>query len=429
MNMRKTLLWDRNTAFRNGGAPHSIDFTNLEPQDIPPDWSSAAGAKRASAAEETLARLVGHVTLKFEGVSDETMKLLQEENTVEVMSSRSRATTEDGGEDEDKDGTAKTKKSRGSKGPAHKLKFDEDGEFSTSNGQIPLSRLIDYHYNEKMTMSEGDHALLELLFTYQRPDSSVWKIPFVRCATNHVYDRGGLTVWVYMYFTRLIFELIADPAIKKLISRLEGSPFVVQPTLKRRNTVSIFHSKSKEMLQKELFKFSLAGLLKYAESDGYPIDEPDPDGLRVQMYAFQRSTYQWMLDQERDPGGLNRRFWEVWVQEGGQPMYYFAEAGELRLQEPPLVSGGLLCEEMGLGKTVEILALILGNPKIPDTSIISTSDKISRGKIKSKGSSISASDSIVEPDISEKEKIDTKATLIVVPPTLLGNFIYSIFFS
>jgi gamma-glutamylcyclotransferase (GGCT)/AIG2-like uncharacterized protein YtfP len=353
-------------------------------------------------------------------LSEETMKLLQKENTVEVMPSRSRAAADDG-KDEEEGSTAKKKKNQVSKSPALKLKFDEDGEFSTPDGQIPVSRLVDYHYNKKMTMSEVDHALLELLFTYQRPDSSMWKMPFVRYATNHVFDRGNLTVWVYMYFTRLIFELIADPAIKKLISRIEGSPFVVHPTLKRRNTVPMFYSKSKEMLQKELFKFSLAGLLKYAENDGYPVDDSDPDGLKVQMYEFQRSTYQWMLDQERDPGGLNRRFWEVWVQEGGQPMYYFAEAGELRLQEPPLVSGGLLCEEMGLGKTVEILALILGNPKMPETSLVSSSDKVSRGKSKSGDCSISLSNSFVEPDISGKEKIDTKATLIVVPPTLLGN--------
>ena len=44
-------------------------------------------------------------------------------------------------------------------------------------------------------------------------------------------------------------------------------------------------------------------------------------------------------------------------------MFYFPEAGELRLQRPPHTTGGLLCEEMGLGKTVEIIATILGNPR------------------------------------------------------------------
>ena len=34
-------------------------------------------------------------------------------------------------------------------------------------------------------------------------------------------------------------------------------------------------------------------------------------------------------------------------------------ADETFLEEPPLVRGGLLCEEMGLGKTAEITALVL----------------------------------------------------------------------
>ena len=40
-------------------------------------------------------------------------------------------------------------------------------------------------------------------------------------------------------------------------------------------------------------------------------------------------------------------------------MFYFPEAGELRLERPPHSTGGLLCEEMGLGKTVEVIAIII----------------------------------------------------------------------
>ncbi len=44
-------------------------------------------------------------------------------------------------------------------------------------------------------------------------------------------------------------------------------------------------------------------------------------------------------------------------------MFFFAIAGEFRLRKPPPTTGGLLCEEMGLGKTVEVIATILGNPR------------------------------------------------------------------
>ncbi|CAN0468426.1 unnamed protein product, partial [Hapterophycus canaliculatus] len=45
-----------------------------------------------------------------------------------------------------------------------------------------------------------------------------------------------------------------------------------------------------------------------------------------------------------------RREWA----DGGAPLWYFPLAGEFRLAEPPHITGGLLCEEMGLGKTMEV---------------------------------------------------------------------------
>jgi hypothetical protein len=69
--------------------------------------------------------------------------------------------------------------------------------------------------------------------------------------------------------------------------------------------------------------------------------------------------------------GLNGYFWEqrqficvgpVWIDPFSQPYYYFPLCGQLSLQELPVVSGSLLSEEMGLGKTVEVISLLLASP-------------------------------------------------------------------
>jgi SNF2 family DNA or RNA helicase len=83
-----------------------------------------------------------------------------------------------------------------------------------------------------------------------------------------------------------------------------------------------------------------------------------------------------MLEQEKrervEGGvlGLNGYFWEerqfcsvsYSYTETPQPYYYFPLCGQLALQELPVVSGSLLSEEMGLGKTVEVISLLLAAP-------------------------------------------------------------------
>ena len=59
--------------------------------------------------------------------------------------------------------------------------------------------------------------------------------------------------------------------------------------------------------------------------------------------------------------GLNQRFWETrrWL-DGGE-YYYSPQLGELRIgaDKPPVVRGGLLCDEMGMGKTLVVAALLV----------------------------------------------------------------------
>lgn len=106
-----------------------------------------------------------------------------------------------------------------------------------------------------------------------------------------------------------------------------------------------------------------------------------PVGLVPALLPFQRRSVAWLLEREGHNGGLNMSntnqlplLWEtVQALEAGSSSkdqqdvkddsawYYNPSLGELRLEAPDEVPfvGGMLCEEMGLGKTVECIAMIL----------------------------------------------------------------------
>ena len=181
----------------------------------------------------------------------------------------------------------------------------------------------------------------------------------VRTVLKHIYRPavGRLSVECHVYVSRLAFYLIADPAVKAVMDAVHSQPFCVTRTLPLPGTHARrqFRSSGKEMLvssssrvknavtaqhlagtgaglgsgsaqaldvddsglpradHPSSFAFSLAGLLKWCESEGYPCARAQPPALAVPLFDYQRSTYQWMLDQERLPSplGLNAYFWEV----------------------------------------------------------------------------------------------------------------------
>lgn len=268
---------DENLCFEgtNEPAPNSIDFQTLVPTKIPSDWGEKVGANRAASGEENLARLMGSISVSVICSPNNVMRL--------TATNLVGATT----------------------------LYSTDGEYDTAAGQIPVSRLVDMSHRREIQINEKiSKEIIQHLLALQNPISSQWGRPFIRIISNHSYNEEiqQLTVKLYIYFTRLIFELIADPTIKHLINHIERKPFNVIPVRRRPRQPILFNST--ELDPKN--KFSLSGLLKHTESKGYTLAETQPSGLSVQLYDFQLSTYQWMLDQENLEGGLNGFFWEVW---------------------------------------------------------------------------------------------------------------------
>jgi hypothetical protein len=266
--------------------------------------------------------------------------------------------------------------------------WDVDGEWPSGPGEhIPVSRLMDAVTNKRgkgcpsvtaVLLSSGQDAapLILQLYALQSPQCSPWKIPLLRVLSSHTRRlhlgcEEAVDLTYFVYASRLLFEMVADDSIK-LITRLLTPPAAVVPAvpLASRGPEALGRSPA---LGPASSDFSLAGLLRRAECKGYgyalgengllqpPNVEPVP-GLSVSLMEFQASTVKWMIDAERDPVGINGHLWEKRDWADGGSFYYLPLAGEFRLQKPPCTTGGLCCEEMGLGKTVEAIALMLANP-------------------------------------------------------------------
>jgi hypothetical protein len=404
----------------------SINFRTLEACIIPKDWGEKKHATIAcqSPMKSSLARYIGKIDFFLEDVSVKELNEFTAAHAVECTEG---------------------------------VVWDENGEFATPKGQIPLSRLMEF-----LEEDPAFHSLWQL----QNLQSSPWNVPFIRVVSNHKYDPKSklLEIAIYIWFTRPAFELIADPAIMCVMENVQRPPITIIPVAVREKPPVIFassdingnpnkksstnssssssssNSSSNSNNDNDNYHFSLPGILKYAESSGYfmPSDEEIPKKLKVTLYEFQKTTYKWMLDHEKDKGGINSHFWEEWQYSNadGGSMFYFPMAGTIRLTRPPHTTGGLLCEEMGLGKTVEVIATILGNPRnIKGLSPkIHTADlEINKGMyqdcvdsqtdnsyIETGDDLLNASDIVTQGKLASL--VRSKATLIVIPPILLSQW-------
>jgi len=150
-------------------------------------------------------------------------------------------------------------------------------------------------------------------------------------------------------------------------------------------------------------------------------------GLHVDLFPFQKRTLKWLLAREgvqwQDPGDggsstirnrdvsssptLPHSFWKTKDAEGNDiytsELFNVVTTDLTRFREVEAAMGGILAEEMGLGKTVEILALILLHGRAVDQDSL---------------------DYLQNPTADRPAKVGT--TLIVTPPQLLQQWLSEI---
>lgn len=328
---------------------------------------------------------------------------------------------------------------------------------ASSEKYINMKDFIEFSWFENDSIS----GPLESLSAHQ---DDPWPAPFIvivarrddlirACDVDTFNDDFDLPVEIFA--SRLLFELIACRDIRALFDELIPSvPFEAIPPPTQHPVV---YERSPPIPRNG--GGSLAAVLRDAESTGYASltnaqREKIDSVLNVTLYPHQEQTVRWMLDKENCPRSLNEEFWEERYftdspfAKGGS-FFYFPMSGEVRLRRPPTVRGGMVAEEMGLGKTVEALAVIAcqrteRNPEVkhvwceekpPDVSVLNNRIKLKRlharnvEKCQKPVAMFQHDDELLDDD-SEIEfpcsvrvkRWPASTTLVVCPDSLLGQW-------
>jgi len=101
--------------------------------------------------------------------------------------------------------------------------------------------------------------------------------------------------------------------------------------------------------------------------DDSPASVPTPSGMACKLRPYQARAVAWMAGREVQPGDTQplrtpHPLWSKLELPAGHTVWTNAATGQLSMREAwhrQTTFGGILAEEMGLGKTVEVLALIM----------------------------------------------------------------------
>ena len=152
--------------------------------------------------------------------------------------------------------------------------------------------------------------------------------------------------------TTLLRLLSMTPALRLLDHRSEA-PIAVAPTVDAagRAAGATKMAKTKDAMSAEANRV----LDAVEKLSAHFSEEADPPpGLRVTLHPFQLKTLAWMLSQERaDSADVSAVRTQL-----GRKLWY--GRGQFHLYCP--ARGGFVMQDMGMGKTVEMIALILSNP-------------------------------------------------------------------
>ncbi|CAB9507231.1 DNA repair protein RAD5 [Seminavis robusta] len=342
---------------------------------------------------------------------------------------------------------------------------------------VKAGTLVDLHKNRTKELYGGltrvpidATDILDALFVLADPnESSIYGVPLVtayprmeRCSTDSAKKKGSTVCWkiqIGVYMHRLLPEIFCCQSLHIVMSALdEGSYRITQPLVLPPRGKTVFKSAPYPKVDTSLLEegtdksskkkknspeiidvdedmeggsreemivspFSVKGLLKMLENNGcdvsnWPQIQQELRGkFKLDLLLHQQHAICWMIQMEHLKGayGINSVLWEQRSFLDGGEYYYSPALGQIRLgKPPPHMKGGLLIDEQGCGKTVEVLGLIMATlPELKATVRHRTGDNYEGDTYYSAAS-------------EDEEEYITHTTLIVVPPALVGQWLHEI---
>ncbi len=176
-------------------------------------------------------------------------------------------------------------------------------------------------------------------------------------------------------------------------------------------------------------------ICRLAERRGGDIDCEwvQPPGLDASLFAYQRKTVAWMVQQEELPMGMATYVYRQ-IPLGGSACAYLDPEGTMRYNAPLQARGGAIFSTMGTGKTVMTLALIMSRPRHPDDCDLSFGDfreqawvaacDRQRGAPKYRGAATELLNVKAASHVGAfaPKRFRGRATLIVAPVSLVGQW-------
>lgn len=172
----------------------------------------------------------------------------------------------------------------------------------------------------------------------------------------------------------------------------------------------------------------IGGVMEHLENLGHE-SELTCEGLSVELLAFQKQSLRWALERETTPGGVQSYFWpkvSLTSTDQKSELYFCPIIGRFRTDKPKVVRGGIIAEEMGLGKTVISLGLILKHPA-PAEPVSGSHVSCLSNLQQTTGDGASEWDTDLYAQTSstnaKRGSILAQGTLVVCPVSLVGQWI------